>query len=122
MAALDLLESTLLIVISDHGVALGEHGYTGKPHYALWPELTDIVFLIRHPGGKGAGRVSDYYASTHDVAPTVLGALGVEPPSPMQGQDLTVLLDGGEPEPRPYFTASYHDHVWAGTNGTAWFP
>jgi hypothetical protein len=31
----------------------------------------------------------------------------------MDGQDLTVLLDGGEPDPRPYFTASYHDHVWA---------
>ena len=40
---------TRLILLSDHGHALGEHGYTGKPHYALWPELTDIVFMIRHP-------------------------------------------------------------------------
>jgi hypothetical protein len=32
----------------------------------------------------------------------------------MEGQDLTVLLDGGEPEQkREYFTAGYHDHVWA---------
>ena len=63
MDELDLFENTL-ILLSDHGHALGEHGYTGKPHYALWPELTDIVFMIRHPEGKGAGETSDHYAST----------------------------------------------------------
>ena len=71
---------------------LGEHGYTGKLPYALWPELTDTVLLVRHPEGKGAGEVSDYYASTHDVAPTILGFLGIEPPRPMEGQDLLVLF------------------------------
>jgi arylsulfatase A-like enzyme len=49
------MEDTLLLVLADHGVALGEHGFTGKPFGALWPELTDIPFFIRHPDGKGAG-------------------------------------------------------------------
>jgi arylsulfatase A-like enzyme len=111
---LNLFENTLLLVLSDHGHAFGEHGFAGKVPGAMYPELTDITFFIRHPEGKGAGQTSDYYASTHDVAPTVLGSLGVEPPSPMAGQDLTVFLDGGEPEQkREYFTAGYHDHVWA---------
>jgi arylsulfatase A-like enzyme len=114
MDELKLFENTLLIVLSDHGHAFGEHGFAGKVPAAMYPELTDIIFFIRHPGGKGAGQTSDYYASTHDVAPTVLGSLRVEPPSPMAGQDLTVFLDGGEPEQkRGYFTAGYHDHVWA---------
>jgi arylsulfatase A-like enzyme len=110
---LGVMENTLLVVLSDHGHALGEHGYTGKPHHALWPELTDIVFLVRHPDGKGAGEVSDHYASTHDVAPTVLGFLGMEPPAPMEGQNLSVLLEGKEPEPRPHFTLGYSDFAWA---------
>jgi arylsulfatase A-like enzyme len=110
---LGVMENTLLILLSDHGHALGEHGYTGKPHHALWPELTDIPFLIRHPEGKGAGEVSDHYASTHDVAPTVLGVLGMEPPHPMEGQDLSVLLDGEEPEMRPHFTLGYSEFAWA---------
>jgi arylsulfatase A-like enzyme len=110
---LGAMENTLLVLLSDHGHALGEHGYTGKPAYALWPELTDIVFLVRHPEEKGAGEVSDYYASTHDVAPTVLGTLGIEPPEPMEGQNLSVLLDGNEPEPRNHFTSAYKDHVWS---------
>jgi hypothetical protein len=39
----------------------------------------------------------------------------------MEGQDLTVLLDGGEPEPREHFTAGYHDHVWARDESYAMF-
>jgi len=105
-------QDTLLLLLSDHGVALGEHNATGKPFWALWPELTDIVFFIRHPEGKGAGEVSDYYASTHDVAPTILGSLGIEPPNPMDGQDLSVILDGAQPAPRQHFTLGYDEYVW----------
>ena len=118
---LGVMENTLLVVLSDHGHALGEHGYTGKPHYALWPELTDIVFMIRHPEGRSAGRTSDHYASTHDVAPTILGFLGMEPRSPMEGQDLSVLLDGEGPGPRPHFTLGYSEFVWARDGDYAMF-
>jgi arylsulfatase A-like enzyme len=113
MEKLDLFDNTLLVLLSDHGVGFGEHGITGKPSYALWPEITDIPFMIRHPEGKGAGQESDYFASTHDVAPTILGFLGVEPESPMEGQDLSVLFGGGQPEERPYFTLGYNAHAWA---------
>jgi arylsulfatase A-like enzyme len=113
MEELELFHRTLLLVISDHGVAHGEHGYTGKPSHALWPEVTDVPFLIRHPDGKGAGKATDHYASTHDVAPTILGFLGVEPPEVMEGQDLSVLLDDAEPASRPHFTLGYNNWVWA---------
>ncbi len=113
MEDLGLMDNTLLILLSDHGVALGEHGYTGKPSYVLWPEITDIPFMIRHPEGKGAGQSSDYFASTHDVAPTILGFLGIEPEEPMDGQDLSVIFDGGEPEERAHFSLGYNDHAWA---------
>ena len=107
------MDDTLLLVLADHGVALGEHGFTGKPFGALWPELTDIPFFIRHPEGKGAGETSDYFASTHDVASTILGATGPLPPQRMDGEDLSVLLEGSEPEPRPHFTLGYNQYVWA---------
>jgi arylsulfatase A-like enzyme len=121
MEELGLFENTLLLVIADHGVAFGEHGYTGKPSYALWPEITDVPFMIRHPEGKRGGETSDFYASTHDVAPTILGFLGVEPEQPMDGQDLSVLFDGGQPQERPYFTLGYNDHAWARDDRYAMF-
>jgi arylsulfatase A-like enzyme len=114
MEELDLFESTLIILLSDHGHAFGEHGYAGKVPAAMYPELMDLVFFVRHPEGKKAGEGSDYYASTHDIAPTVLGSLGMETPGVMEGQDLTVLLEDGEPgQERSHFSASYHDRVWA---------
>jgi arylsulfatase A-like enzyme len=109
---LGVLDNTMLILLSDHGHAFGEHGYAGKVPGAMYPELVDTIFFIRHPGGKGAGKRSDHYASTHDVAPTILGSMGVERHPQMEGQDLSVVLDGKEPDPRPHFTAGYHDHVW----------
>jgi arylsulfatase A-like enzyme len=112
MEELNLFENTLLILLSDHGVAHGEHGYTGKPDNVLWPEVTDIPFFIRHPEGKRAGETSEYYASTHDVAPTILGYLGIEPSQELDGQDLSVLTEGGVPEARPHFSLGYNDHVW----------
>ena len=107
------MDDTLLLVLADHGVAFGEHGYTGKPANVLWPEVTDIPFYIRHPEGTGAGKTSDYFASTHDVAPTILGVLGIEPQQEMDGQDLSPLLEGSEPGPRPHFTLGYNEWVWA---------
>jgi len=46
------------------------------------------------------------------VAPTILGFLGIEPQQELDGQDLSVVLDGGDPEARPHFTLGYNDHVW----------
>ena len=39
----------------------------------------------------------------------------------MQGADLSVLFDGGEPGPRPYLTAGYHDHAFARDDRWAMF-
>jgi arylsulfatase A-like enzyme len=109
---LGVMERTLLLVVSDHGHLLGEHGYTGKPPYALYPELTDTVLMVRHPKGEGAGKSSDFYASTHDVAPTILGFLGVEQPEPMDGQDLAPILQGKDPQrPRDHITQGYYRYL-----------
>ena len=114
VSELGLMENTLLIVLSDHGHAFGEHGFAGKVPEAMYPELTDIAFMVRDPNGKGAGETSDFYASTHDIAPTILSALGVERLEAMGDQDLNVLLDGGGPErTREHFTIGYHDQVFS---------
>lgn len=113
MTDLGFMENTLLMVLSDHGVMLGEHNITGKPPWAIWPELTDIVFYMRHPEGKGAGKTSDYFASIHDIAPTILGMTDIQRPEVMNGEDLSVLFDGKEPGARPHFTLGYNNHSWA---------
>lgn len=87
---LGLMETTAIVLLSDHGHALGDHDIVGKPFWGLWPEVVNIPFFIRHPEGRGAGQENGYLASTHDVAPTVLGLAGIVPPGEMQGEDLSV--------------------------------
>ena len=75
--------------------------------------MQDIPCFIRHPHGAGAGQTSEYFASTHDVAPTIRGTLGVLPGEELDGRYLNLLLAGAELEPRPHFTLGYDDYVWA---------
>ena len=111
---LGLMDNTLVVLLSDHGVLLGEYGWVGKRYSEIHEELSHVPFLIRHPSGKAKGQVSRYYASTHDVGPTVLAALGRETPRHMNGVNLLPLLDGKQPSRRrAYRTASYNDHVAA---------
>jgi len=109
---LEVLQNTLLVVVSDHGHLLGEHGFTGKLAYALYAELTDTVLMVRHPDGKAAGKTTEFFASTHDVAPTILGFLGVRQQEKMDGEDLTPLLEGKEPEQtRDHITQGYGSYI-----------
>jgi arylsulfatase A-like enzyme len=87
----------VLILMSDHGYLLGDRGLTGKVPSQLHPELSQVPFIIVHPDGRAGGEVSRYFASTHDVGPTLLSMAGIRPPGWMEGTDLSTLLDGRQP-------------------------
>ena len=100
---LGLDETTAIVLLSDHGYLLGERGYTGKVPSQLHPELAQVPFVIVHPEDKAAGETSQYFASTHDVGPTVLSLLDIDRPDWMEGVDLSPLLDGDEPSEKREF-------------------
>jgi hypothetical protein len=104
-----LLESTVVYLLSDHGIALGEHDYLGRAAPTSHRESYEVPYLIRHPRGQMAGDDVDWYASTHDVAPTILSLMGLTIPGKMEGEDLTALFDGVEehdmPEREKFITA-----------------
>ena len=108
---LGMLENTLLVITSDHGHQLGEHGLTGKMPRGLWNELTDVPLIIRRPDGTSAGTRVDSFVQHHDVAPTVLGALGVAPQVAMPGMDLLELA-ADRVRPREHVSCGYHDYSW----------
>lgn len=75
---------TLLAVTGDHGEEFLEHG--GRYHYptSLARELTHVPLLVRDPRRPDAQRVEGPF-SLLDLAPTLLAALGVDPPGTFRG-------------------------------------
>jgi arylsulfatase A-like enzyme len=108
---LGMLDNTLLIVTSDHGHQLGEHGLVGKLPVGLWYELVDVPLFVRLPDGKGAGTRVESFVQHHDIMPTVLNALGVTPEVLLPGTDLLGLAEHRIP-PR--------DHVSCGLGECSW--
>jgi arylsulfatase A-like enzyme len=108
---LGMLDDTLVVLTSDHGHQLGEHGLTGKVPRGLWYELVDVALMIRRPDGIDAGKRVESFAQHHDIAPTVLSALGVEQQVPMQGVDLLGLAED-RVQPREHVSCGYHDYSW----------
>ena len=106
---LGLADNTVVYYLSDHGVTLGEHGIIGKSTPRPYPEIHHVPYMIRDPSGRLAGQTSGYFASTHDVARTILSFFGVRAPGLMAGEDLSVIFDGKEPTARPYYTACYQE-------------
>lgn len=106
---LGLADNTVVYYVSDHGITLGEHGIIGKSTPRPYPEIHHIPYVIRDPERRRAGEREGYFASTHDVARTILSYFGVRAPGLMDGEDLTVLFDGGQPPRRPYYTSCYQE-------------
>ena len=96
-----LLDSTVVFVLGDHGIALGEHDYLGMAAPTSHRESYEVPYLIRHPGKEMAGDDVDWYASTHDVAPTLLSFMGRTIPGKMEGEDLTALFDDVDEDDLP---------------------
>jgi arylsulfatase A-like enzyme len=115
-----MADDTIVVFLSDHGIVLGERGWTGKPALELHPELIQVPFMIRDPYGRAAGETTDYFASPHDVGPTLLRMTGLPVPAGMNGVNLEPLLYGGRPRLARRFCFGgyanhwyYRDDYWA---------
>lgn len=73
---LGVLDQTLVIVTSDHGENLGDHGLIDHV-FSLYDSTVRVPLIVRYPGRFETGAVSEL-VSLVDVMPTVLSATGVE--------------------------------------------
>jgi arylsulfatase A-like enzyme len=95
LATSGLVEDTVLIVTTDHGLAVP------RAKCALYdPGIGVFLFLCWPGGGWPAGAARSDLVSHVDVLPTVLDACGIGVPENMQGRGFLPLLAGGEYEPR----------------------
>jgi arylsulfatase A-like enzyme len=81
---------TIVVFTSDHGDAFGDHGLMLK-HGIHYDANTHVALTIRAPG-KAPARTRSF-ASTLDIAPTLLELTGCRRYFGMQGESLVPLLE-----------------------------
>ena len=86
-------ENTIVIVTSDHGELLGDHGMYLKGPY-FYDCSMRVPLMIRWPTRYRAGQRVDALVEMVDLAPTLLEAAGIAPEPQMQGRPLTGILEG----------------------------
>jgi arylsulfatase A-like enzyme len=97
MDELDLWKDTFLIVNTDHGFLLSEHGLWAKNFQPLYNEIAHIPLFIYDPRcGKKAERRKSLVQMI-DIAPTLLEFFGVPIPKEVQGFALKDTIKNDQP-------------------------
>ena len=104
---LGIAKNTIIILMGDNGMFLGEHGMEGKwygyeesirvPLFIYDPALPDKIKQYKAP----------QIALNIDIAPTILAMAGVKAPETMQGVDLISLLENKIPARKDFFYQHY---------------
>ncbi len=123
---------SLLVLLSDHGESLGEHG-EHTHGYFIYQSTLHVPLIIHWPEeGRGFSPAAQTAASAMfpsrvdspagliDVAPTLLQVLGIPEPSSFAGRSLIPLLQGEVPSEREVYSESTYAHDkfgWAALRG-----
>ncbi len=86
-----LLDSTLILVVGDHGEGLGEHGEFFHSFFT-YQSVVRVPLVMKLPGHRGPTRINQVVGLI-DIVPTVCGLLDIEIPSAVEGIDLSALID-----------------------------
>jgi arylsulfatase A-like enzyme len=97
-------EDILLIVTTDSGQNLGEHGIVGTCRPWLHEELIHLPLLMRLPGAAEAGRRVSALTQAVDLAPTLADWFGAAL-ADVHGRSLLPLARGEVESIRPYACA-----------------
>ena len=96
LAKRGVLENTLIVITSDHGEDLGEHGLFGHGRSLYSQEIhVPLVILAPAPAGSGSGRVVAEPVSLRDLPATFVDVLGLAHESPFPGKSLAGYWKSG---------------------------
>jgi iduronate 2-sulfatase len=91
MDRLELWDSTIVVLLGDHGYHLGEHGWWNKVTvFELGSRGPMLMWL---PGSKGMGHETDSVVEFLDLYPTLVDYCGLESPHELSGKSLRPVLE-----------------------------
>lgn len=117
LETLGLADETVVMITSDHGEQLGQHGMYG--HAGLHESVTHIPLIMWSPSTLPQGRVVEGYVQQADIAPTVLTLLGL-PEDKMPRFDGESLLPVAEGQREARREAFIEDHEYRAVLSGEW--
>jgi arylsulfatase A-like enzyme len=87
------IDDTVIVVMGDHGEALGEDGLFHRC-CSLEDGLVHVPLIVRLPGGANGGRTIDGVVELVDIMPTLLELAGAQAPAGIKGRSLVPALEG----------------------------
>ncbi|MBO46054.1 MAG: hypothetical protein CMJ96_04070 [Planctomycetes bacterium] len=100
-------ENTLVVFVSDHGLAIGSHGLLGKQN--LYEHSMRSPLIVKGPGVL-KGKQSNSLAYIHDIVPTVMEMAGLNSlplTNPRDGKSLVPILRGKSKNHRTHIFTAY---------------
>jgi arylsulfatase A-like enzyme len=103
-------DRSLVLLLSDHGEGLGDHGETTHGYF-LYQSTLAVPLLVHwpEPAPVRPPRVA-VNAGLIDVAPTILDFLHVPAPRSFEGRSLLGELDSAAPGPHAAYSESLYTH------------
>ena len=92
----NLEENTVIVVTSDQGFYLGDHGFFDKRF--IYEESLRMPFMVKYPERIKAGSVNEDIITNIDFAPTLLELAGIKTTQKMQGTSFVPVLEGNTPK------------------------
>ncbi|GAA4987893.1 sulfatase [Yinghuangia aomiensis] len=106
-----LWDDTMLIVCTDHGYLLGEHGWWGKAVMPWYDETIHTPLFVWDPRSRKQGEHRRSLVQTIDIAPTLLEYFGVERTPDMLGQPLRATVADDTPVREAGIFGTFGGHV-----------
>jgi hypothetical protein len=111
MDDLQLWDDTMLIVCTDHGFLLGEHGWWGKNVQPWYDETIHTPLFIWDPRSRVQGERRSSLVQTIDFGPTLLEYFGVDRTPDMLGVPLRQTIADDTPVREAGLFGGFGGHV-----------
>ena len=107
---LDLYDRSLIVLTSDHGEGLGDHGEQ-EHEILIYRETLQVPLLIKLPRSRLAGETLAAPLQLSDIAPTLYATLGIEAPESLPGQSVFAVDPQSQ---RDIFSESLYPRIHLG--------
>jgi len=95
LKARGLYDAATIVLFSDHGEGLGDHGELEHGLF-LYDATIRTVLIVKLPRGRRGGQRVAVPVQHIDLVPTVLDLEGIQRPAGLRGRSLRALLERGE--------------------------